>query len=228
MKALILLLEALVFPFGAIGYCLSFLFSARRSALTPLAEELPERFGRPAVPAGLERPVWIHCASAGEVNAAAALIARLDGRGVPVVVTSTTASGRDRARTALGAKAAWLAPLDFFPAVERFLSAAVAGQPVMNQRDLHRASTSRYTASIWRADRAHENSRARRGPASRSRALTAVSVRARSMPSAMASVLVGSTSSAASPATSGSDETFEVTTGVPHAMASSGGSPNPS
>jgi hypothetical protein len=38
----------------------------------------------------------------------------------------------------------------------------------------------------------------------------------------------GSTSSAASPATSGREETFEVTTGVPLAMASSGGSPNPS
>ena len=35
-------------------------------------------------------------------------------------------------------------------------------------------------------------------------------------------------SSAASPATSGSDDTFDVTTGVPLAIASSGGRPNPS
>ena len=33
---------------------------------------------------------------------------------------------------------------------------------------------------------------------------------------------------AASPTTSGSELTFEVTTGVPEAMASSGGSPKPS
>ena len=38
----------------------------------------------------------------------------------------------------------------------------------------------------------------------------------------------GSTSTAASPTTSGSDETFEVITGVPLAIASSGGRPKPS
>ena len=35
-------------------------------------------------------------------------------------------------------------------------------------------------------------------------------------------------SSAASPTTSGSDETFDVTTGAPLAIASSGGRPKPS
>ncbi len=48
------------------------------------------------------------------------------------------------------------------------------------------------------------------------------------MPSAIAAGSYGSTSTAASPATSGSDDTFDVTTGVPLAIASSGGSPNPS
>ena len=38
----------------------------------------------------------------------------------------------------------------------------------------------------------------------------------------------GSTTSAASPTTSGSDPAQVVTTGVPAAMASIGGSPNPS
>ena len=38
----------------------------------------------------------------------------------------------------------------------------------------------------------------------------------------------GSMSSAASPTTSGSDDTLEVMTGVPLAIASSGGSPKPS
>ena len=44
----------------------------------------------------------------------------------------------------------------------------------------------------------------------------------------MASGSCGSTRIAASPTTSGSDETFDVITGVPLAIASSGGSPNPS
>src|SRR5207253_10657936 len=46
--------------------------------------------------------------------------------------------------------------------------------------------------------------------------------------SAIASGLYGSTRTAALPATSGSDDTFDVTTGVPLAIASSGGSPKPS
>ena len=44
----------------------------------------------------------------------------------------------------------------------------------------------------------------------------------------MASVSSGSTSSAASPATSGSAERFDVTTGTPAAIASSTGMPKPS
>src|SRR5262249_36957420 len=48
------------------------------------------------------------------------------------------------------------------------------------------------------------------------------------MPSAMAFGSYGSTRMAASPATSGSDDTFDVTTGVPLAIASSGGGPKPS
>jgi len=50
----------------------------------------------------------------------------------------------------------------------------------------------------------------------------------REIPWAIASSLYGSTSSAPSPTTSGSDEMREVTTGVPQAMASSGGRPKPS
>ncbi len=44
----------------------------------------------------------------------------------------------------------------------------------------------------------------------------------------MARTSCGSTSSAASPATSGSDETLDVSTGAPAAIASSTGSPKPS
>jgi len=45
---------------------------------------------------------------------------------------------------------------------------------------------------------------------------------------ASASASPGVTSRPASPTTSGSDDAWDVTTGVPQAIASSGGSPNPS
>ena len=48
------------------------------------------------------------------------------------------------------------------------------------------------------------------------------------MPPAIASTSYGSTVSAASPTVSGSDVVSEVSTGAPHAIASSGGSPKPS
>src|SRR5215470_5151407 len=48
------------------------------------------------------------------------------------------------------------------------------------------------------------------------------------MPSTIELTSYGSTRTAASPATSGRDDTLDVTTGVPLAMASSGGSPKPS
>jgi hypothetical protein len=44
----------------------------------------------------------------------------------------------------------------------------------------------------------------------------------------ISSMAVGSTRRAASPAISGMAVTFEVTTGVPHAKASSSGNPKPS
>ena len=48
------------------------------------------------------------------------------------------------------------------------------------------------------------------------------------MPSAISKTLAGFTITAASPTTSGSELTLAVTTGVPHAIASSGGKPKPS
>src|SRR5262249_51408107 len=51
---------------------------------------------------------------------------------------------------------------------------------------------------------------------------------ARSMPAASASTSPGATSTAASPTNSSIDEPLVVTTGAPHASASSAGSPKPS
>jgi 3-deoxy-D-manno-octulosonic-acid transferase len=120
---LLLFLENLLFPLGALAIVLKFALSPRRGALKSLRAELPERFGRVLLPAGLPEKgrVWVHCASAGEVNAAAALVARLAARGKSVVVTATTAAGRERAAALKGAAAASFAPLDCAPAVDAFL-----------------------------------------------------------------------------------------------------------
>ena len=83
-------------------------------------------------------------------------------------------------------------------------------------------------SAVSRAVSSQLNVRGPRGPAARSRSRSAVSVSRRSMPAAMSSMSCGSTSSAASPAVSGSAETFDVRTGVPQAIASRTGSPNPS
>ena len=69
---------------------------------------------------------------------------------------------------------------------------------------------------------------ARRRPAWAIRAARAGSLSTPTSDSVRASTSVGSTSSPASPATSGREEVLDVITGVPQAIASSTGSPNPS
>ena len=123
MSELLLLLENLLFPFGALAIILKFALSPRKGALKPLWSELPERFGKITVPASVPAAgrVWVHCASAGEVNAAAALIARLAARGKAVILTATTATGRERAAALPGVAAVSFAPLDCALAVDIFL-----------------------------------------------------------------------------------------------------------
>ena len=84
-----------------------------------------------------------------------------------------------------------------------------------------------YTDRILATDSVHENCRARVRPRATSMSRSGWSVTIRTIARASASTSYGSTSSAASPATSGSDETFEVMTGVPQAIASSRGEPEP-
>ncbi|MDE2038483.1 MAG: 3-deoxy-D-manno-octulosonic acid transferase [Elusimicrobia bacterium] len=135
--ALLLLLEDLLAPFAAAAVALRFLLSSRRSALKGLRAELPERLGRPALPPGLgNERVWLHCASAGEVNAAAALVRELSRRGKAVLLTATTAAGRERARALEGVAAAFLAPLDCGPAVSSFLSRAKPGLLLVVETEL--------------------------------------------------------------------------------------------
>jgi 3-deoxy-D-manno-octulosonic-acid transferase len=80
-----------------------------------------ERFGRGAT---LEQPsIWVHAVSVGEVQAAAVLVRCLHDRypGIPLVVTTLTPTGGDRARALLGDRAqVRYLPLDLPGSVRRF------------------------------------------------------------------------------------------------------------
>lgn len=81
-----------------------------------------ERFG--AVPPQPPGVVWFHAVSAGEANAAAPIIRAFHQRrpGCPLLVTTMTPAGSERARTLLGDIAAHCyAPYDYPWAVRRFL-----------------------------------------------------------------------------------------------------------
>lgn len=85
---------------------------------------LPAHLARPpraAAAAGtpaLER-VWIHAVSVGEVNAAKPLIARLRAANLEVILSTTTATGREVAAKAVGADACFFYPYDLSWFVQR-------------------------------------------------------------------------------------------------------------
>ncbi len=142
MSALLLALETLLAPFAALGVVLAFLLSRRRGLLSDLASELPERLGGLS-DAGRVRLMgrrvwWLHAASAGEVGGLSPLIERLWERndGSVVLVTTTTAAGREAARR--NPRVAWaqLAPLDAWPCVARFLSQAKPARLILTETEL--------------------------------------------------------------------------------------------
>lgn len=90
----------------------------------------PERFGRAdassSVP--LKSPVWVHAVSLGETRAAQPLLQALLDRGLPVLLTHVTATGRAEGarlfQDAIGRgqlRQAWL-PYDFPGATRRFMA----------------------------------------------------------------------------------------------------------
>lgn len=129
MSGLVLALETLLFPLGALAITLRFLISPRRAVLRDIPAELGERLGglAPGLRAALagKEALWVHCASAGEVNAARPLLAALkrERPSRALLVTTLTGAGRDRAAALPEVDGACLAPLDCWPAVPRFLAA---------------------------------------------------------------------------------------------------------
>ncbi len=128
MIFLVLAAENLFFPLVGLAVVLKFALSRRRALLRGLSAELPERLGFVPMPAlaalkGRE-VVWVHAASAGEVSAVSEFVRRLKSRAKnppAVVMTCSTAAGRERARSLSAVDAALLAPLDIYSAVSRFL-----------------------------------------------------------------------------------------------------------
>jgi 3-deoxy-D-manno-octulosonic-acid transferase len=82
-----------------------------------------ERYGRSSVARPDGPLIWIHAASIGETGAVAALIQRLRGIGIEVVLTTGTVTSANFARERLGPDLLHqYVPLDIKPAVSRFLN----------------------------------------------------------------------------------------------------------
>lgn len=95
-----------------------------RSIKVPLYRaDLAQRFGGGDVTA--QSPIWIHAVSVGETRAAQPLVDALRARfpDYPILLTQTTATGRETARTLFGGSVdcAWL-PWDVAWCMRRFLS----------------------------------------------------------------------------------------------------------
>lgn len=102
------------------------LFLWRRGRKEPLyRQHWGERFG--AFTTRLQRPLWVHSASMGEIRGAAPLVRALLAAGHPVLVTTLTPAGRTAAQKLLAqeiadgrAEVSWV-PLELGWAVRRFI-----------------------------------------------------------------------------------------------------------
>lgn len=122
MGRILLLLTNLAFPFAALGVFLGFLFSPRRKLLAHLKAEMQERLGMTEPHLLPQNAVWLHCASVGEVMSMKEVISRLKAYyKKQIIITTSTAAGKETALKNPDVSAAFLVPLDFYPSARRFV-----------------------------------------------------------------------------------------------------------
>ena len=110
-RCLLALLSPLIMSYSLVR-------AARDGGRDYLAQRLGYRLPK------LQRPVWIHCASVGEVNAVAPLLQLIFERypNTPLLVTTNTPTGREMLRKRMGQRYSHVfMPLDFKRAVKRFI-----------------------------------------------------------------------------------------------------------
>lgn len=90
-----------------------------------LRRPLRQRLGLCRPPGGEGPLVWFHGSSVGEVSSIGPVVAEIRSRvpGARMLVTTMTVTGRKRAAKELSGVDALVAPLDFLPAVRRFVGA---------------------------------------------------------------------------------------------------------
>lgn len=115
-----LVVYQLLYPLVAIIALAGVARAGRWGALREGWGDVLERLGRPAWSKPKSPVLWVHAASVGEVSALEQLFKRWHET-VSVIVTCSTAAGRDKAKTLPGVTAAALAPADFLPCVSSFL-----------------------------------------------------------------------------------------------------------
>ncbi len=124
MGYIILFLVNLVFPFAGLGVIIFFFISPRRGLLKNLNNELSQRLMLGIPPQNTKGYIWIHAASVGEVRSIAKTAAGLkEFYKRPVIITTSTAAGRDNALKEAVFDKAVLMPADFYLITKRFIDA---------------------------------------------------------------------------------------------------------
>lgn len=119
------------------------MFSPRRRVLGGLGAEMSERLG--SVPdevkgrlAGRRKVWWVHAASAGEVNGLEPFLDEVAAwpDAPHIVVTTTTAAGREAARRLRSVSHACLAPVDIYPCIRRFIRSIKPERLLLSETEL--------------------------------------------------------------------------------------------
>lgn len=119
---------------------LALVYLWRRGRKEPLYRRfISERWGR--VHCRLDRPIWVHCASLGELRGAAPLLRALLADGEPVWITTLTAAGRSAVHKMFGHELARgllqtsYPPMELSSAVRRFIRLLRPRGVIMTEND---------------------------------------------------------------------------------------------